>query len=70
MRLGISLPISYTYYYGFVGEYRAVPHFEVGINYNLPKTKYVTIGLSHTSGRDLDTFEKVRIYKFSLGLKY
>jgi hypothetical protein len=40
------------------------------INYTLPKTKYVTVGLSYTSGRNLDTFELQKVYKASLGLKY
>lgn len=33
-------------------------------------TKYVTVGLSYTDGRNLDTFEKQQVYKLSLGVKY
>ena len=67
---GLSFPIDYTYLYGVSGPYKSVELLQVAANYTLPKTKYVTIGLSYTSGRNLDTFELQKIYKATLGLKY
>lgn len=65
---GFSVPISYTYLYGFVGDYRAIQQFTAGVNYAL--TKYVSVKTSYTSGRNVDTFEKQSLYKMSIGLKY
>ena len=65
---GFSVPLTYTYLYGFVGNYKAIQQFTAGVNYAL--TKYVSIKASHTSGRNTDTFEKQSLYKLSLGLKY
>jgi hypothetical protein len=65
---GFSIPVTYTYLYGFAGQYKAVPHFAVGLSYSL--AKYVSLGLSHTWGRNLDTFEKQSLYKLTLGVKY
>jgi hypothetical protein len=67
---GLSFPIDYTYFYGVSGPYKSVELLQIAANYTLPKTKYVTIGLSYTSGRNLDTFELQKVYKASLGLKY
>jgi hypothetical protein len=67
---GLSIPITYTGLYGFSGPYKSVELFTGTISYTLPKTKYVTVGLSYTSGRNLDTFELQKVYKASLGLKY
>ena len=67
---GLSIPITYTGLYGFSGPYKSVELFTGAITYTLPKTKYVTVGLSYTSGRNLDTFELQKVYKASLGLKY
>jgi hypothetical protein len=68
--VGLSFPLDYTYFRGISGPYKSVELLQVGINYTLPKTKYVTVGLSYTTGRNLDTFEQQKVYKASLGLKY
>lgn len=65
---GFSIPLTYTYLYGFVGSYKAIQQFTAGVDYAL--TKYVSVKLSHTSGRNPDTFEKQSLYQMSLGLKY
>ena len=67
---GISIPIDYTYLRGFSGAFTSVRQFTAAINYTLPKTKYVTVGISYSNGRNLDTFEAQQVYKVSLGLKY
>jgi hypothetical protein len=67
---GFSIPINYTYLYGFSGQYSAIPNFQAGINYAFPPDKTINVGLSVVSGRDLDTFEKQRLYKLSFGVKY
>jgi hypothetical protein len=67
---GLSFPIDYTYLYGLSGPYKSVELLQVAANYTLPKTKYITVGLSYTSGRNLDTFEMQKLYKASLGVKY
>jgi hypothetical protein len=68
--MGLSVPVSYTSLYGFSGPYKSVELFQAAINYTFPKTKYVTVGLSYMSGRNLETFEAQKVYKASLGLKY
>jgi hypothetical protein len=67
---GLTFPVTYTYLNGFSGPYKAVQSFQAQANYVLPKTKYVTIGLSYLTGRNLDTFQQQKVYKASLGLKY
>lgn len=67
---GLSFPIDYTYLYGLSGPYKSVELLQVAANYTFPKTKYITVGLSYTSGRNLDTFEQQKLYKASLGVKY
>ncbi|MDF0492273.1 hypothetical protein [Bradyrhizobium yuanmingense] len=67
---GLSFPIDYTYLYGLSGPYKSVELLQVAANYTLPRTKYITVGLSYTSGRNLDTFEMQKLYKASLGIKY
>jgi hypothetical protein len=67
---GLSIPVSYTSLYGFSGPYKSVELFQGAINYTFPKTKYVTVGLSYMSDRNLETFEAQKVYKASLGLKY
>ena len=67
---GLSFPIQYTNLYGFSGQYREIHLFSAAVNYTLPKTKYVSIGLSYLDGRNLDTFENQKVYKASLGVKY
>jgi len=67
---GLNFPIDYTYLQGISGPFKSVELLQVAANYTIPKTKYVTIGLSYTSGRNLDTFERQKIYKATLGLKY
>jgi hypothetical protein len=67
---GISIPITYTILHGFSGPYKTVDLLQVAINYTLPKTKYVTVGLSYNVGRNLDTFEDQKVYKVSLGYKF
>jgi hypothetical protein len=68
--VGLSFPLDYTYFRGVSGPYKSLELLQVGINYTLPKTKYVTVGVSYTTGRNLDTFEQQKVYKASLGLKY
>ena len=65
---GFSLPITYAYLYGFVGNYKAVQQLTIEVDYAL--TKFVSISASNTSGRNPDTFEKQNLYKLSLGVKY
>ncbi len=67
---GFSIPVDYTYLYGFTGQYKTIQQVTVAINYTLPKTKYVTIGFSYTDGRNVDTFQMQNIYKLTLGVKY
>ena len=67
---GVSFPISYTYLEGLSGQFKTVHLFQAAANYTLPKTKYITIGLSYVNGRNLDTFEQQQVYKASLGIKY
>ena len=67
---GFSLPVEYTYLRGFAGQYKDIRLLQASLNYTLPQIKYVTIGVSYTNGRDLDTFVMQNIYKVSLGLKY
>ena len=67
---GLSFPLDYTTLYGFSDPYKAIELLQVGVNYAVPKTKYVTVGLSYTKGNNLDTFEQQKVYKASLGVKY
>jgi hypothetical protein len=67
---GLSIPIAYTNLDGFSGQYRSIQLFSAAINYTVPKTKYITVGLSYTTGRNVDTFEQQQVYKASLGAKF
>jgi hypothetical protein len=67
---GVSIPIEYTNLYGFSGQYKAIQLFTAAINYTLPKTKYITIGASYATGRNVDTFEQQQVYKVQFGVKY
>jgi hypothetical protein len=67
---GVSIPIDYTNLRGLSGPLKSIHLLQTALNYTFPKTKYITVGLSYTSGRNLDTFEQQKLYKASLGLKY
>jgi hypothetical protein len=67
---GVSIPVDYTNLYGFTGQYKGISLISAAINYTFPKTKYITIGLSYVDGRDINTFEKQKLYKVTLGVKY
>jgi hypothetical protein len=67
---GLSLPVDYAFLEGFSGNRDSLRLFTASLNYTFPKTKYLSIGVTYTDGNNLDTFERQKLLKATLGLKY
>ncbi|WP_298257293.1 hypothetical protein [Bradyrhizobium sp.] len=67
---GFTFTTSYETYDVFVGTLRGVSMFQAQLNYDIGKSKLVSLQLNYQKGRNLDTLELINQITVGLGVKY